>query len=147
MRIVFWLDKVRTDCSCEVERFRDYRARGQTRNSHNLSTIYTLSFYLRRSLRSMTADFFFVCVQCFIPLKFLIFSHLWRLLTDYWKVDFLGKNWLPQEKLTPSGKIYFFGKIWLPREKLPPSGKFDTLGKKWLPRENLTSSGKFDSLG
>ena len=78
---------------------------------------------------------------------FLFFSYLWRLLTNYWKVDFLGKNWLPQEKFTPSGKVVFLDKSWHPREKLTPSGKVESLGKSWIPRKKLTPSGKVDSLG
>ena len=44
------------------------------------------------------------------------------------------------------GKFDFLGKCWLPWEKLTPLGKVDSLGKSWLPRENLTSSGKVDFL-
>ena len=113
----------------------------------NITAIYgmcrtsstSVSFYLRRSCR------FFV----FSALSFEVF-HLQlplRLLTNYCKVDFLGKSRLPRENLTPSRKVDFLGKIGLPWEKLTSSGKVDFLGKSRLPRENLTPLQKLTPLG
>ena len=133
------------------------------------------------NLKTEATDYRYGCKSTFFPsaqpkvydCRFcLFFSALSFEVWNYWKVDFLGKNWLPQENLTPSGKVVFLdkswlpreswlhrenlnpsgkidylGKIWLPRQKLTPSGKVDFLRRNWLPREKLTLSGKFDSLG
>ena len=114
------------------------------------------------NLKTEATDYRYGCKSTFFPsaqpkvydCRFcLFFSALSFEVWNYWKVDFLGKNWLPQENLTPSGKVVFLDKSWLPWEKLTSSGKVDSLGKSWVPREKMTPSekwtpaGKIDSLG